>query len=85
MANLTLAIDDETLRRARIRAVQEGTSVNAVVREQLRRYAGTDEKAMAGRRKAAELARAHVSGTAGQERDWAREDLYEERVRWPRS
>lgn len=85
VANLTLAIDEETLRRARIRAVQEGTSVNAVVREQLRRYAGTDERAMAGRRKAADLARAHVAGNGSQDRDWTREDLYEERGRWPRS
>lgn len=85
MANLTLAIDDETLRRARVRAVQEGTSVNAVVREQLKRYAGTEERAVAGRRKAVALARAHAAGTAGSQRGWTREDVYEERDRWPRS
>lgn len=33
--NLTLAVDDDTLKRARIRALQENTSVNAVVREYL--------------------------------------------------
>lgn len=33
MANLTLKIDEEMLRRARIRALEHGTSVNAVVRE----------------------------------------------------
>ena len=31
MANLTLTIDDETLRRARIRAANLGTSVDALV------------------------------------------------------
>ena len=36
---LTLTIDEETLRRARIRALEQGTSVNAVVREFLQRYA----------------------------------------------
>ena len=29
MANLTIAIDDELLKQARIRAIHEGTSVNA--------------------------------------------------------
>ena len=39
MANLTLAIDDDLLRAARIRAVQEGTSVNEICREAIARYA----------------------------------------------
>ena len=33
MANLTLAIDEDLLRRARVRAAEQGTSVNAVVRQ----------------------------------------------------
>jgi hypothetical protein len=40
MADLTLVIDDAVLRRARTRALSEGTSVNALVRDQLIRYAG---------------------------------------------
>jgi len=39
MANLTVAIDEDVLKKARIRAVQEGTSVNAVVRSHLESYA----------------------------------------------
>ena len=39
MANLTLAIDDDLLRAARIKAVQEGTSVNEICREAIARYA----------------------------------------------
>jgi hypothetical protein len=39
MANLTLAVDDAVLRRARQRALAEGTSVNAQVRSFLQRYA----------------------------------------------
>jgi hypothetical protein len=39
MANLTLAIDDDLLRAARIKAVQEGTSVNQICREAIERYA----------------------------------------------
>jgi hypothetical protein len=40
MADLTLVIDDALLRRARMRAISEGTSVNALVRDQLTCYAG---------------------------------------------
>ena len=39
MANLTIAVDDDVLRRARVRAAEQGTSVNAVLREELVRYA----------------------------------------------
>jgi hypothetical protein len=39
MANLTLVVEDELLQRAREAAVRERTSVNAVVREFLTRYA----------------------------------------------
>ncbi|HVR95958.1 MAG TPA: hypothetical protein VMW27_05045 [Thermoanaerobaculia bacterium] len=40
MANLTIAVEDELLRMARVRAVSEGTSVNAVLRERLAEYVG---------------------------------------------
>jgi hypothetical protein len=39
MANLTITVDEEILKRARIRAVEQGTSVNAVLAERLRAYA----------------------------------------------
>ena len=35
MVNLTLAVDHDLLHRDRVRAAEEGTSVNAVVRELL--------------------------------------------------
>lgn len=38
MANLTLAIDDELLRSARVKAVQQGTSVNDICREAIERF-----------------------------------------------
>jgi len=44
MANLTLTIDEDALRRARIRALEHGTSVNAVVREFLESYAGSERE-----------------------------------------
>ena len=38
MANLTLALDDALLQRAREAALRENTSVNAMVRDFLSRY-----------------------------------------------
>jgi hypothetical protein len=85
VANLTLTIDEETLRRARIRALNEGTSVNALVRDYLDRYADAHERVEHARRRVLELARESRAGSHGAARTWNREDLYEERVRWPRS
>ena len=34
MANLTIAIEDEVLRKARLKALEQGTSVNALLREE---------------------------------------------------
>jgi hypothetical protein len=39
MANLTLAIDDDLLRAARVKAVQQGTSVNEICRQAIERFA----------------------------------------------
>jgi hypothetical protein len=42
MTNLTISLDDAIVRRARIRAIEEGTSVSAKVREFLAQYARVD-------------------------------------------
>lgn len=42
MANLTLSVDDELLRAARVRAVSEGTSVNEICRKAIEAYARPD-------------------------------------------
>ena len=54
MANLTLAIDDDLLRAARIKAVQQGTSVNEICREAIERFAlpAEDDQAFARELKA---------------------------------
>lgn len=79
MANLTVTINERTLRRARIRALEQGTSVNRLVSEYLERYAGmgTTEPAVAEFLRLAEQARGS-SGPAG--RSWRREDLYDRPV-----
>ncbi|MFA5552490.1 MAG: hypothetical protein WDA03_12855 [Trueperaceae bacterium] len=84
MANLTIAVDEELLRRARIRALELDTSVNAFLREKLEEFVSSDEVATA-RREIAELARDAQSGGAASGRTWTREELYEERLKWPRS
>lgn len=84
MSNVTLSIDEQTLKRARIRAIEQGTSVNAVMRAFLESYAGVaDERGAL--RKFLEIAESSDAGAARRERSWTREELYEERLRWPRS
>ena len=39
MANLTITIEDDLLKKARIRALEQGTSVNALLRDYLVAYA----------------------------------------------
>lgn len=39
MANLTITVDDESLKKARMRALAEGTSVNALLKTYLESYA----------------------------------------------
>jgi plasmid stability protein len=79
VANLTLSVDDDLLKRARMRALQEGTSVNALVREYLERFAGGDGEGdpMQG---FLELARRTHASSGPQGRTWTREELYEERL-----
>jgi len=73
---LTLAIDDDVLKRARLKAVRESTSVNAVVREQLARYAGEDG-AEAARRRLLDRARRSTAASGPGGRTWTRDELYE--------
>ncbi len=42
MANLTITVDPETLKRARIKAIEQGTSVNKVLGAYLTAFAGDD-------------------------------------------
>lgn len=79
MANLTLTIDEDVLRRARIRALEEDTSVNALVRTYLQSYAGTSEAERAVE-EVLELARRSNASSGPEGRTWTREDLYEERL-----
>ena len=67
MANLTLAVDDDLLHRARVRAAGEGTSVNAVVRDLLAAYSAVD-RVDAARRRLVALSVSSAAGAGGRPR-----------------
>ena len=75
MANLTVTIDEEVLRRARIRALQLGTSVNAVVRDYLASYAG-ESPAVDAITEFVRVARTANTGSGKRGRSWRREDAH---------
>jgi hypothetical protein len=75
MANLTLSIDDDTLEEARKTAARDGTTVNAIVREQIANIASRDARISRARRRLAELA-AISTATIGP-RDWTRNEIYD--------
>ncbi len=79
VANVTLAIDDEVLQRARIRALERGTSVNALVRDFIGAFAGAGE-AEQGLREFVSSARASGARSGSSGRRWSREALYDERL-----
>jgi len=78
MANLTISVNDEVLRRARIRALEENTSVNAVLGKYLEEYSRLDE-ARRARQKALkrllQIADEHPIDRGGGR--WNRERLHE--------
>ncbi len=76
MANLTLSVDDDILRRARIRALERGTNVNTLVREYLEAFAGDGptRQALDGFLALAEQTPV-TSGESG--RTWTRDELYD--------
>ena len=75
MSNLTITVDSESLKKARIRALQEGTSVNALLQDYLNAYAGVSRAQQEAVKKLSDLSRNATSRSGG--RTWTRDDLYE--------
>jgi plasmid stability protein len=75
MANVTLALDDQLLHSARVKAVHEHTSVNAVIREFLTAWVRdkADRTALVERARAAMEAAEYQSGGTS----WTRDELHE--------
>jgi plasmid stability protein len=75
VANVTLVIDDDVLQKARVKAVHQLTSVNAVIRDYLAQWIRDDDE----RTRLAENVGAHLAGTdyrSGGVR-WTRDELHE--------
>ena len=75
MANLTITVDEDVLRQARIRALEQGKSVNAILSEYLRSYADRRATQVDATRTLIELSRTSTSARGG--RRWTRDELHE--------
>lgn len=73
-ANLTLQLDAEVIRRARIVAAKRGTSVSALAATQLKELVEEDERLELARGRAEGILR-KVSSRGG--RSWTRDELHD--------
>lgn len=72
--NLTIQLDDDVVRRAKVLAARRGTSVSTLVARTLDAMVDEDQRYEAARTRAAELmARAGARGR----RTWTRDDLHD--------
>ena len=77
MANLTITIDEATLKKARIRALEQNTSVNRILSQYLEAYAGVSRDQNDSVNKIITLSNASASRRG--KRQWSRDDLHERR------
>lgn len=78
--NLTIRFDEATLRSAQIRACEEGTSIDAVLREFLEDYAGKWRERDEAVSELLSISR--VSSSRRGDRTWTRDDLHERQSRY---
>jgi hypothetical protein len=78
--NITLSIDEQTVERAREKLRATGRTVNQEIREHLAHIAGDDQL-----ERVIEFLRS-TSGLGKPETGWKwnRDDIYEDRLKWPR-
>ncbi|HZF14184.1 MAG TPA: DUF6364 family protein [Thermoanaerobaculia bacterium] len=75
MANLTITIEDEILRRARLRALEQGTSLNALLENYLEAYAAVGSTFEQATEAILRLSTDSKSGRG--DRSWTRDELHE--------
>jgi hypothetical protein len=75
MKNVTIAIDEATLRDARRIAAERSTSLNALIRDFLERLTHREAEARRARRRIEELCRESTAEVG--ERGWTRDELHE--------
>ncbi len=74
MANLTITIPEDVLRSARQRALEQGTSVNALLRDYLSQFAGMQSAQAKAAQRVLELSKATRAGRG--KAQWVRDDLH---------
>lgn len=77
MANLTIALDAHLLQKARVRAAELGTSVNAVLREYLEEWTDHRESQKRAIERFIEASKRSQASSGG--RTWTRDELHERR------
>ena len=75
MKNITVSVDDETYRRARVKAAEQDTSVSALVKRFLAELAATESDAERLKREERQL-RARITTFSAADR-LSREDIHE--------
>jgi hypothetical protein len=78
--NITLSIDEQLVERAREKLRATGKTINQEIREHLQHIAGDGEL----ERDLEEFKRRVGQGNSNGWK-WNRDELYEERIRWPRT
>jgi hypothetical protein len=76
-SNLTLQLDAEVIRRAKVVAARRGTSVSALVARELNDLVAREDRYEEARQRAIELMK---SAKRRGGRSWTRDDIYTERV-----
>jgi hypothetical protein len=90
--NVTVQLDEDVIAKAKVLAVQRGTSISGLVAAEINRLAAQKDRydrareaALVQMAEVAERAAAGDRGPAAEWRGWTREEIYAERTdRWPR-
>ena len=77
--NLTVQLDEETIRQAKILAAKRGTSISGLVARELELLVVRDARYEEARRRAVDLMGQSAEHSG---RSWRREDLYEGEGPW---
>ena len=80
LVNITLSIDEKLVERAREKLRATGKSLNQEIREHLEHIVGDNEL-----ERDLEAFRSRVGQGNSNGWKWNREELYEDRIRWPRT
>jgi len=75
MTNVTLSIDEEDLRQARVLALQQGSSLNAVIRQFVKNYVGHTQRYQEVTERI--IQQAEDSQYSSEGKKWTRDELHE--------